>query len=200
MSGSQSPGRVLTVPNVISAVRIAAIPVYATMILDRDTTFAGLMLFGVVCVTDWVDGYLARRLGQVTELGKILDPVADRLALASGLLALIVRGGFPPWAAALIAGRDLLLLLVGVVAFLARRVRIDVRRIGKRATFLVMLSIGGISWSTLGYPYAQAFGVFGWACFVPGILGAYVAALLYLGDLRHALAERASVRAPDGRA
>jgi cardiolipin synthase len=200
MDDTQVSRRILTWPNLISAIRIAAIPVYTAMIVDRDTTFPGLILFGLVCVTDWVDGYVARRTGQVTELGKILDPVADRLAVATGLIALVVRGAFPTWAAAFVVGRDLLLLLVGVVAFLARRVRIDVRRIGKRATLLVMLSIGGISWGTLGYAFAPAFGVFGWACYVPGIVGGYVAAFLYLGDLRRALRDRATVRPPTGRA
>lgn len=200
MNDTQASRRILTWPNLISAARIAAIPVYTSMIVDRDTTFAGLILFGLVCVTDWVDGYVARRTGQVTELGKLLDPVADRLAVACGLIALLLREAFPLWAASLIVGRDALLLLVGVVAFLARRVRIDVRRIGKRATLLVMLSIGGVSWGTLGYAFAPAFGVFGWACFVPGIVGAYIAAFLYLGDLRRALRERASVAPPTGRA
>ena len=199
MSERDTSSRVLTIPNAISAVRVAAIPVYVGMILDRDTTFVGLILFGLVCVTDWVDGYVARRTGQVTELGKVLDPVADRLAVASGLLALVLRGGFPVWPAALIVGRDLLLLLVGVVAFLSRRIRIDVRRIGKRSTLLVMLAIGGISWSTLGYAFAPVFGALGWICFTSGIIGAYVAAYLYLGDLRRALRERASVRASTAR-
>ena len=57
------------------------------------------MFFGVVVATDWVDGTIARRTGQVSELGKVLDPVADRLAIAAGLIALVVRGAFPLWAA-----------------------------------------------------------------------------------------------------
>lgn len=187
MNETQASKRILTVPNAISAVRIALIPVYTLMIVDRDTTFPGLILFGVVCITDWVDGYIARRTGQVTELGKLLDPVADRLAIAAGLIALVVREAFPFWAAGLIVGRDLLMLLVGILVFFARDVRIDVRKIGKRATFLIMLSIGGISWSTLGYVLAPMFRVLGWVWFVPGIVGAYVAAALYVGDLRRAL-------------
>lgn len=200
MMGQTASRRVMTVPNAISAARIGLIPVFVAMILDRDTTFPGLILFGLVCVTDWVDGYVARRTGQESELGKILDPVADRLAVSSGLVALVLREGFPVWAAGLIVGRDLLLLLVGVIAFLSTRVRIEVRWIGKRATFLVMLAIGGISWSTLGYPFGPALGVFGWVCFAPGIAGGYLAALLYLGDLRRALRERASVPPPTARA
>ena len=60
------------------------IPVFVALIVDEDTTTAGLIVFGVVVATDWVDGTIARRTGQVSELGKVLDPVADRLAIAAG--------------------------------------------------------------------------------------------------------------------
>src|SRR4051794_38946659 len=87
--------RVLTVPNAISALRIALIPVFVALIVDEDTTTAGLIMFGCVVATDWVDGTIARRTGQVSELGKVLDPVADRLAIAAGVIAPPGRGGFP---------------------------------------------------------------------------------------------------------
>ena len=106
-SGERSPSsRVLTVPNLISALRIAAIPVFWALIVDEDTSAWGLVLFVVVVATDWVDGTIARRTGQVSELGKVLDPIADRLAIAAGLIALVIRGAFPLWAAALILARD----------------------------------------------------------------------------------------------
>ena len=179
-------GTVLTVPNLISSVRILVIPVYALMILDRDTTFAGLLLFGVVCATDWVDGAVARATGQVSELGKILDPVADRLAIGLGLLALVLRGAFPFWAAALVVGRDLLMLVAGAVVLGTRGIRVDVRRIGKIATFTLMLSIGAISWGMLGYAFAPASLVFGWAAFTFGLLESYGASALYAADVRRA--------------
>ena len=100
----------LTVPNVISAFRIAMIPVFVALILDEDTTTAGLIVFGVVVATDWVDGTIARRTGQVSDLGKVLDPVADRLAIAAGIIALAIRGVFPVWAAAAILVRDVVVL------------------------------------------------------------------------------------------
>ncbi|MFM7719423.1 MAG: CDP-alcohol phosphatidyltransferase family protein [Actinomycetota bacterium] len=178
--------QVLTVPNAISAVRIAMIPVFALLILDRDTTFIGLILFGVVLATDWVDGAVARATGQVSELGKILDPVADRLAIGLGLVALVGREGFPLWAAALVVGRDLAMLVIGAIVLAARSIRIDVRRLGKIATFTLMISIGAVSWGTLGYPFAPAFLVIGWTCFAVGIAESYGAAVLYLGDLRRA--------------
>ena len=110
-TASGPSSRVLTVPNGISAARIALIPVFVALIIDHDTTTAGLVLFAIVVATDWVDGTIARRTGQVSDVGKILDPVADRLAIAAGLIALVLRGIFPLWAAAAILARDLTVLL-----------------------------------------------------------------------------------------
>jgi cardiolipin synthase (CMP-forming) len=186
-----SPGgtdRVLTIPNALSFLRIALIPVFVVLIVDRDTTFVGLILFGVVLSTDWIDGAIARATGQVSELGKLLDPVSDRLAIAAGLIALVARDAFPLWAALLILVRDGLILLVGVVMLVTRRVRIDVRYVGKVATFGLMTGIGAVAWGTLGYAFAAAFLACGWVFYGVGLVESYVAAALYVGDLRAALA------------
>jgi cardiolipin synthase len=186
--------RVATVPNLISAIRIALIPVFVALIVDDDTTTVGLILFGVVVATDWVDGVVARRTGQVSELGKILDPVADRLAIAAGLIALAVRGVFPWWAAAAILIRDVLVLAVGIVVLVRGRVRIEVRWIGKIATFSLMIAIPFVSWGALDLPLADAATVIGWSAYAVGIVEYYAAGLAYLGDVR-----RASYREPDRR-
>lgn len=186
-----SSPRVLTVPNLLSSLRIALIPLFVVLIVDHDTTMWGLLLFALVAATDWVDGLLARRLGQVSELGKVLDPTADRLAMAAGLIALAVRGVFPWWAAALILVRDAVVLAVGVGLLIGRRVRIDVRPIGKVATFTLMSSVVWISWGNLGYVLEDAALALGWVSFAVGIVEYYVAAALYMGDLRRAQAEAA---------
>ena len=115
----------------ISFLRIALIPVFFALIVDPDTTTAGLILFGVVIATDWVDGTIARRTGQVTELGKVLDPVADRLSIAAGIIALVIRGIFPLWAAVAILARDIVVLLAGSYVLSRAHVRLDVRWIGR---------------------------------------------------------------------
>jgi cardiolipin synthase len=186
---TSTSSRVLTVPNLISAVRIAMIPVFWALIVDEGTTAWGIVLFGVVVATDWVDGTIARRTGQVSELGKILDPVADRAAIAAGLIALVVRGAFPAWAAALILVRDVLVLAAGAV-MAAKGIRIEVRWIGKVATFGLMLAIPAVSWGSLGlWPAAAALAV-GWPIYVLGIVEYYVAAGAYAVDLRRAMASR----------
>ena len=190
-SGDRTPSssRVLTVPNLISAVRIAMIPVFWTLIVDEDTTPWGIVLFGVVVATDWVDGTIARRTGQVSELGKVLDPVADRAAIAAGLIALVVRGAFPAWAAALILVRDVTVLAAGAV-MATKGLRIEVRWVGKVATFALMLAIPAVSWGSLGlWPAAAALAV-GWPTYALGIVEYYVAAGAYAVDLRRAMAAR----------
>jgi cardiolipin synthase (CMP-forming) len=162
------------------------------LILDHDTTAAGLILFGFVVATDWVDGVIARRTGQVSELGKILDPTADRLAIAAGLIALALRGVFPWWAALSILVRDVVVLVVGLVALLRGDLRIEVRWIGKVATFSLMMAIPLVSWGALDLPLAAAATVVGWAAYALGIVEYYVAAIGYLGDVR-----RASYRGAD---
>jgi cardiolipin synthase len=190
LSDDASPGtdRILTIPNVISFARIALIPLFVWLIVERRTTFTGLVVFGVVVATDWVDGAIARATGQVSEVGKVLDPVADRLAIAAGLIALVVRDAFPLWAAILILARDALILIAGVVLLSARRVRIEVRYIGKVATFLLMAAIGCIAWGNLGYAFAHALLAIGWAFYAVGIIESYAAAALYATDLRAAIA------------
>ncbi|MGH2589234.1 MAG: CDP-alcohol phosphatidyltransferase family protein, partial [Actinomycetota bacterium] len=168
--GPRGTDRVLTIPNAISFARIALIPVFVVLIVDRDTTFSGLILFVVVVASDWIDGAIARATGQVSELGKVLDPVADRLAIAAGLIALVARGAFPLWAALLILVRDALILLVGLFLLSALRARIDVRYIGKVATFSLMTAIGCIAWGMLGYAFAPAFLACGWIFYAVGIL------------------------------
>jgi cardiolipin synthase len=179
--------RVLTLPNAISALRIALIPVFVALILDPDTSAAGLVLFAVVVATDWVDGTIARRTGQVTELGKVLDPVADRLAIAAGIVALAVADLFPVWAAALIIGRDVVVLVAGAVVLSRYRVRLDVRWIGKVATFSLMVAVPSIAWGALDLPLAPAATVIGWTTFCVGIVEYYVAAWAYARDARAAV-------------
>jgi cardiolipin synthase len=182
--------RVLTLPNVISAFRIAMIPVFVALILDEDATTAGLIVFGVVVATDWVDGTIARRTGQVSDLGKVLDPVADRLAIAAGIIALAIRGVFPVWAAVAILARDVVVLVVGLVVLMRRHVTIEVRWIGKVATFSLMVAVPAISWGALDLPLAAAATAVGWVAFAVGIVEYYVAAVVYARDVRRAAPSR----------
>ena len=179
--------RVATVPNLLSFLRILLIPVFVALIAHRGTEGAGLLLLGAVVATDWVDGTIARRTGQVSELGKILDPVADRLALAAALVVLVARHAFPLWAALLVLVRDGLILVAGAILMLRLKVRIDVRWIGKAATLALMFGIPLIAWGNFNlFLHAVARGA-GWVFFVLGIVLYYVATVSYAADMARAV-------------
>ncbi|HZB02289.1 MAG TPA: CDP-alcohol phosphatidyltransferase family protein [Actinomycetota bacterium] len=181
---------VLTIPNVISAARIAAIPLFCWLTARPDTRLAGIALFAIVVGTDWLDGYVARRLGQVSELGRILDPVADRLAIAAGILTFAIVGIFPFWAALLVLVRDVAVLLGGATLLWSRNLRVDVRGIGKVATFSLMLAITWIAWGNAGGPLGDVLLAAGWLAFAIGIVEYYVATGIYAIDIRDAMASR----------
>lgn len=189
-ASQQASSRILTLPNAISFTRIALIPVFVSLIVNPETTTAGLVLFGVVLATDWVDGTIARRTGQVSRLGQILDPVADRAAIAAGLIALVIRDVFPLWAALLILIRDAGVLLLGAWALRRLGAGIEVRWIGKAATLQLMVAVPAISWGALGLPLDPVATVVGWLSFTLGIIEYYVAAWVYIGDLRRLAASR----------
>ncbi len=181
---------VVTIPNALSLARIVLIPVFCWLSANERTRLWGIFLFAVVVSTDWVDGYVARRTGQVSELGRILDPVADRLAIGAGLVTFVISGIFPFWAAVLIILRDVAILLGGAVVLWGRDLRIEVRWIGKIATASLMAAIAWIAWGDAGGALGEVLLVGGWVAFTVGIVEYYVAAGLYAIDVRDALAAR----------
>jgi cardiolipin synthase len=186
-SAPASLDRIATFPNFLSFIRILLIPIFVALIVHHGTEGAGLTLLAVVVATDWVDGYIARHTGQVSNLGKILDPVADRLALGAALVALVARGAFPLWAALLVIGRDALILVAGVVLLLRYRVRLDVRWVGKAATFGLMLAIPLVAWGNFELPFHRFALTSGWLVFIPAIALYYLATVMYGVDVFRAL-------------
>jgi cardiolipin synthase (CMP-forming) len=183
-----SVDRILTVPNVLSTVRILLIPVFVVLLLRHHTEAAGLLLLAGVVATDWVDGYVARHTGQVSNLGKLLDPVADRLAIGAALVTLVVRHAVPLWAALLVLVRDGAILVVGLALLAGTGLRIDVRWVGKLATFWLMCGFPLVAWGNFGLALHDVALPAGWTLFGLGIAAYYAAAVAYAFDLRRAFA------------
>jgi cardiolipin synthase len=182
-----SVDRIATVPNLLSLIRVVLIPAFVLLILHHGTEAAGLLLLGAVVATDWVDGYIARHTGQVSNLGKVLDPVADRMAIIAALAAMIARHAFPLWAALMVIVRDGLILVAGVVLLVTYRVRLDVRWVGKAATFGLMVAIPLIAWGNFGLFLHGAARVVGWLLFWVAITLYYVATAVYAWDVARAV-------------
>lgn len=125
--------RVWTVPNAVTALRLAGLPLFVWLVLGPAWLAAAFWTLAVVASSDWVDGYLARRLDQVSRLGKILDPLVDRAVLATAGLTLLVAGVVPAWLVAAVVARDVL-LLGGALLLFGRIPPIPVTRTGKFAT------------------------------------------------------------------
>ena len=183
--------RIVTVPNAISLGRLACVPLFLWLLFGRENRVAAALLLGGLGATDWVDGYIARHFDQVSDLGKILDPVADRILLIVGMVAILVDGSVPPvifWAAvtreAVVAGMTLLLGALG-----ARR--IDVSWAGKAGTFLMMVAFPLFLW---GHGHGPATAV-AWPVAIAGLVKAWYAAATYVGPAREALREGRADRA-----
>ncbi len=179
---------VFTVPNLVSIARLALIPLLLWLLLARDDPVAAGWLLGLIGATDWVDGWLARRLGQVTELGKFLDPLADRFAVAAGLIGGMIAGVLPAWFALAILAREAAISLGAVWLGWRARAKLAVRRLGKIATLLVYASV---AWLFIGRGGdVQWVEWLGWIAGVPGLVVYYYVGLQYLGDLRAVVADR----------
>jgi len=102
-------GEALNLPNMLSLARVAAVPVIILLLIypGRVLSIIAAVFFLLICVTDWLDGYVARKKGLVTSLGKFLDPLADKLLILSSFIMLIPSGRVPAWVVALIVAREI---------------------------------------------------------------------------------------------
>lgn len=189
MDDAAGESRILTLPNLITIVRLSCLPVFLWLLFARDNRAAAAWLLAALGITDWVDGYLARHMHQVSELGKILDPVADRLLFIVGAGGILADGSVPVWFAVVVLVREILVggATLALAAMGARR--IDVTWFGKAGTFCLMIAFPLFlaSHSTLGW--ADTAGVLAWLAGIPGLVLSIYAAILYVPLARRALAE-----------
>jgi cardiolipin synthase len=176
--------RVWTVPNLLSVIRLAGVPAFLWLVLGPEADGWALVVLAVSGVTDYLDGYLARRLDQMSAVGQILDPVVDRLYILAVVVGLAMRDIIPWWAALSLPLRDV--LLWALVPLLRTRgySALPVHFLGKAATFnllyafpLLLLGDGEGTVATLA-------NVFGWAFAIWGIGLYWWAGILYAWQVR----------------
>ncbi|CCH79630.1 putative CDP-diacylglycerol--glycerol-3-phosphate 3-phosphatidyl-transferase 1 [Nostocoides japonicum T1-X7] len=181
--------RVLTVPNVLSALRLVGVPVFLWAILAHHDALA-LVLLVASGVTDYLDGKIARRYGLESRLGQLLDPVADRLYIVSTLVGLGVRGIVPWWLAAVLFARE---AYMGVVILVGRRHGIPalpVHFLGKAATFSLLYAFPLLLLGDGTNTVAEVARVAGWAFTWWGTGLYWVAGILYAVQLRQYIRAR----------
>lgn len=172
--------RVLTVPNLISFARLAGVPVFLWLVLVPQADAWAVLLLVVAGASDWLDGWLARRLGQISRLGQLLDPIADRLYIAATLLGLALRGIVPWWLVLLLLGRDLLLALFLPALKRRGQTGLPVHFLGKAATFTLLWGFPLILLGAGEGPAAAVARVVGWAFTVWGTALYWYAGMLYV--------------------
>jgi cardiolipin synthase (CMP-forming) len=192
-----APGssRILTLPNVITIIRLSCLPLFLWLLFGAEDRAAAAWLLAALGATDWVDGYLARHMHQVSELGKVLDPVADRLLFIVGAGGIVVDGSVPIWFAGVVLAREVLVGGTTLVLAAMGAKRIDVTWYGKAGTFGLMIAFPLFLASHSDLSWADTAGVLAWVAGIPGLVLSLYAAVLYVPLARRALAEGRADRA-----
>lgn len=188
-------GRVFTIPNLISFGRLLGVPLFLYLMLVLDANVAAVVVLMLGGTSDWVDGYIARRLGQVSRLGELLDPLADRLYILATLLAFTAKAVVPWQFTVALLAREV--VLGGCLAVLRRHGigRPPVHYVGKTATFLLLAAFPLLLLAGSLPVGAAVVGIVGWALAWWGLVLYWAAGALYLAQARD-LIRRARTRPP----
>ena len=181
--------RIFTVPNLISVLRLLCIPLFVWVLFGAENRSAAAILLAVLGATDWVDGWIARRFNQTSELGKILDPTADRLLLIVSIPSLIIDGSIPLWFALLALIRELLVGGATVSLALIGARRIDVLWWGKTGTFAMLFAVPSFLAGESTISISDFFAVLPYVSGIPGLLISWFASFMYIPLASEALRE-----------
>ena len=171
---------IATIPNALSAARLLGVPVFFWLIVGPKRDDLALYILVISAFTDWLDGYLARKLNQFSRLGELLDPLADRLYVLAALLALLIRDLIPLWVVIALLSRDLLMSVVLIYLKRFGITGIPVHFVGKAATMNLLYALPLVLLGTFEGNFAAVAHIFGWAFLLWGIAMYWYAAALYI--------------------
>ena len=182
---------VFTWPNLVTLVRLLCIPIFLWLLFSRENRAAAAWLLGVLGSTDWVDGWLARRFDQATELGAMFDPIVDRLLFFVAVPSLIIDGSIPVVVAGLLLGREAVVSLFAATLALRGAERLQVTREGKTGTFFMMFALPMFLGAASTLSYAGLLSWLAWFFAVPGLVFSWYSAVFqYLSVAARALRTR----------
>ena len=173
-----SSKRIATVPNLLSFLRLGSVPFFLWLFLN-DRENAAVIIYAIGASSDFFDGYIARRMGQVSELGKLLDPLADRVFIVALAIALVGRDVLPLWLALSVIARDLLVLSFFPILEKRGVQRIAVNRVGKWATAFLLFGLTWLALDQTTYDWADVGDEVGIASVVAGAVLYWAAGALY---------------------
>ncbi len=186
--------RILTAPNVITLVRLLCIPLFLWLLFGAHCQTAAAVLLAVLGATDWVDGYVARRYGQVSTFGKVLDPTADRILVGTAVISIMVYGAVPLWFGLATIAREVLVSAMVVLLAALGAARIDVLWVGKAGTFGLMFAYPTFLLGDGTDGWQEPIRIIGWMTGLVGLALAWWAAGSYIGPARRALREGRAAR------
>ncbi|MGO8827397.1 MAG: CDP-alcohol phosphatidyltransferase family protein [Acidimicrobiales bacterium] len=186
--------RILTAPNVITLVRLLCIPLFLWLLFGAHRQTAAAVLLAVLGATDWVDGYVARRYGQVSTFGKVLDPTADRILVGTAVISIMVYGAVPLWFGLATIAREVLVSAMVVLLAALGAARIDVLWVGKAGTFGLMFAYPTFLLGDGTDGWQEPIRIIGWMTGLVGLALAWWAAGSYIGPARRALREGRAAR------
>jgi cardiolipin synthase len=183
--------RILTVPNALTAIRLLCIPLFVWLLLlpNRSGWLAAAVVLAVLGVTDGVDGYVARHFDQVSKVGKVLDPTADRLLLGVAGVSIVVAGAIPVGLAVAALSREAIVAVGFVVVALACGRRVDVQWAGKAGTFGLMCALPLFLVGHAHVPGHHVVEILAWIAVVPALALAWYAAITYIPMARAAMSD-----------
>jgi cardiolipin synthase len=168
-----------TIPNALSALRLLGVPVFFWLIVGPQNDGWALAVLIVSSFTDWLDGFLARKLNQFSRLGELLDPLADRLYVVAALAALYIRDLLPIWVVVLLILRDVLMSMLLLYLKRLGITGVPVHFVGKAATMNLLYALPLVLLGTFDGLVGQLAYTFGWAFLIWGITMYWYAGLLY---------------------
>jgi cardiolipin synthase len=176
--------RILTIPNLLSFARLLGVPLFLWLILVPEADGWAIVLLIVSGATDWLDGKIARATGQISRLGQILDPLADRLYIVATLIGLLLRDIIPLWLVIILLLRDVMLLMTVPALRRAGMTALPVHFLGKAATFNLLYAFPLLLLGDGSSPFSFAAKVIGWAFVIWGTALYWWAGLLYVNQVR----------------
>lgn len=174
-----------TLPNLFTLARLLCLPLFLYLLFGQDNRAGAAWLLAGLASTDWVDGWLARRLDQTSEFGKVFDPTVDRVLFIVSVTAIIIDGTIPLWFALAVLVREV--LVGGVVAFATlflHMERFGVTWLGKLATFLLMGAVPSFLIGSTDVWEAPFFAVLAWVFGIPGLILSYWTGIAYIPLIR----------------
>tara|TARA_B100000131_G_scaffold237154_1_gene229207 strand:- start:44 stop:655 length:612 start_codon:yes stop_codon:yes gene_type:complete len=179
---------IYTIPNFISVGRLGAVPVFVWLLLGEERRLAAAILLGTLGATDWVDGWVARKFNQVSELGKILDPTADRIMFLVAIFSMLIDGSVPIWFGVLTLIRESVVAIAALILAGLGAKALQVTWLGKTSSFGLMFvfPLYLLSAATTGIQ-SGIYEILAYCIGVPSLILHYYAAFGYIPLARNAL-------------